>query len=70
MPVRLAKEGAMSDDVVNRGPRDRERISLDQSWELHYWMSHFDVSEAKLREAVDTVGPMTAAVAKRLAGRH
>ncbi len=60
----------MSDDLINRGPRDRERISLEEPWELRYWMSHFDISEAKLRAAVDDVGPLTSNVARRLAGHH
>lgn len=60
----------MSDDLINRGPRDRERINLDEPWEVRYWMSHFDVSEARLREAFDAVGPMTTHVGKRLATHH
>ena len=56
----------MSDDLLNRGPRDRTRVSLDEPWELRYWTKRFDVSEAKLRAACDAAGPLTSNVERHL----
>lgn len=58
----------MSDDLHNRGPRDRERINVHESWELTYWTKHFGVNEAQLRGAVLAVGVMVKDV-KRYLGK-
>ncbi|MBP7553354.1 MAG: DUF3606 domain-containing protein [Spirochaetes bacterium] len=39
-----------------RGPKDRSKISFDEQYEIDYWCNYFNVSESKLRIAVDKVG--------------
>jgi hypothetical protein len=46
----------MSDDLRNRGPQDRARVNVNESWELKYWCQKFGCTEAKLKEAVKAVG--------------
>jgi hypothetical protein len=46
----------MSDDLKNRGPRDRSKINLNEEWELRYWTKELGVDEAGLREAVQKAG--------------
>jgi hypothetical protein len=48
----------MSDDLKNRGPRDRSRVNVHEAWELEYWTKHFGVSATKLKQAVGAVGVM------------
>jgi hypothetical protein len=48
----------MSDDKTNRGPRDRERVNVGEDYEVSYWTREFNCTEAKLRQAVQAVGPM------------
>ncbi|MDO7897075.1 DUF3606 domain-containing protein [Pseudomonas sp. K18] len=56
----------MADDLSNRGPQDRNRISTTEAWELKYWANEFGVSEETLKAAVKAVGPMAADVRKHL----
>jgi hypothetical protein len=44
------------DDTQNQGPGDRNRINVNQAWELTYWTAELGVSEARLRQVVDEVG--------------
>ena len=56
----------MSDNLQNRGPQDRSRINIHESWELEYWAKHFGVSKDKIKEAVARVGVSVSAVQKYL----
>ena len=49
----------MSDNKSNRGAADRERINVNEDYEVRYWTQQLGVSEARLREIVEQVGPMT-----------
>ena len=46
----------MPDDLKNKGPQDRSRISLLEPHEVQYWADKFDVSKERLSEAVKNVG--------------
>jgi hypothetical protein len=46
----------MSDDLSNRGGRDRQRIDVNQDYELRDWSEKFGVSKEQLKEAVQAVG--------------
>ena len=59
----------MADNPNIRAPGDRDRINVNQDYELRYWSQKFGVSPDDLREAVNEVGPMADAVEKRLRGR-
>lgn len=56
----------MSDDKKNRGPADRTRINVNESYELAYWTKKLGVSEKTLRAAVAKVGVMVSAVRAHL----
>jgi hypothetical protein len=57
----------MSDDKTNRGPRDRARVNTSEDYEVRYWTQELKCSEAKLRQAVQAVGPMVTDVRAWLA---
>jgi hypothetical protein len=48
----------MSDDTSKRGPADRQRVNVDEDYEVRYWTQKWNVSEERLREAVATAGVM------------
>ncbi len=56
----------MSDDKKNTGSPDRDRINVNEDYEVQYWTKELGVSAEKLREAVKAVGPTSAAVRKHL----
>jgi hypothetical protein len=53
-----------------RGDGDRQRINVDQDYELRQWSQKFGVTEDELRRAVREVGPMASAVEQHLRGRN
>ena len=56
----------MSDDLKNRGPQDRSRISLSEQWEVDYWTKSLGVSRERLEQLVREHGNSTEAVKKAL----
>ncbi|HVE16154.1 MAG TPA: DUF3606 domain-containing protein [Chthoniobacterales bacterium] len=52
----------MADDLKNRGPQDRSRISITEEWEVRYWTEELGVSAARLKELVAQHGNSAAAV--------
>ncbi len=46
----------MSDDKNLRGPRDRNRINLNEDYEVRYWTQKLGVTEERLRELVREYG--------------
>ena len=56
----------MADDKTNRGPADRARVNVNESWELQYWTKELGVSSDKLKETVKRVGPMVTDVRREL----
>ena len=49
----------MSDDTSKRGPADRQRVNLDEDYEVRYWTEKWNVSEERLRQAVAAAGLMS-----------
>jgi hypothetical protein len=49
----------MPDDLNDRGPADRSRVNVHESWEVRWWTNKFGCSEAELKAAVSAVGVMT-----------
>jgi hypothetical protein len=47
----------MADDMNNRGPQDRARISLSEEHEVRYWTQALGVDKEELAAAVKAVGP-------------
>jgi hypothetical protein len=58
----------MADDLSKRGPPDRNRVNVNEPWELRYWCAEFKCTDAQLRAAVKAVGVVAANVRKHLAG--
>jgi len=56
----------MADDLSNRGPQDRNRISTSEEWELRYWTKELGVTEDELKAAVKAVGPAAEDVRRQL----
>jgi uncharacterized protein DUF3606 len=54
------------DDLTERGPQDRSRISLLEPHEVQYWADKFNVSKERLSEAVKNVGHSADAVEREL----
>jgi hypothetical protein len=52
------------DNLKDKGPRDKSRISLDEAWEVKYWSQKFGVDTAELHKAVGAVGNSADAVHK------
>src|SRR5215471_7733019 len=59
-------EQSMPDDLTDRGPQDRSRISLLEPHEVQYWADKFNVSKERLSEAVRNVGHSADAVEREL----
>ncbi|MEN5040505.1 DUF3606 domain-containing protein [Stenotrophomonas sp. TWI1149] len=56
----------MTDDKKKTGSPDRDRINVNEDYEVQYWTKTLDITAAQLREAVKAVGPTSAAVRKHL----
>ncbi len=60
----------MSNSDAKPGGPVRGRITLWKAAEARAWAAKFGVSEERLREAVDRVGPMAADVEAEIARRQ
>ncbi len=56
----------MADTRSLRGPRDRQRIDVNEPYELRYWCEKFGVGADELRRAVAEAGPMVGEVERHL----
>lgn len=56
----------MADDLTNRGPQDRARISLNEPHEVRYWTMALGIGEDELRRLVADVGNSADAVRARM----
>jgi hypothetical protein len=56
----------MPDDKSKAGKPDRDRINVNEAYELRDWSAHFGVTPEQLRAAVAAVGPMVKAVTRYL----
>ena len=46
----------MPDDLSKRGPADRARVHVHETWEVKYWTGKWGCTEAELKAAVQSVG--------------
>ena len=46
----------MPDNTTNASGQDRQRINVNQDYELRDWSEKFAVTPEKLKEAVEAVG--------------
>jgi Protein of unknown function (DUF3606) len=56
----------MADDKSKTGKADRDRINVDEPYELNHWAEKLGVTPERLRQAVKTSGPMVKDVAALL----
>ena len=56
----------MPDDPKQVGKSDRDRINVNEDYELRDWSKSLGVSADQLKEAVRKVGPMVADVRRAL----
>jgi hypothetical protein len=59
----------MSDNLQNRGGSDRNRINVNQDYEVRDWSKKFGVSPDELKEAVQAVGTQADRVQEFLKNR-
>jgi hypothetical protein len=64
-----APEKCMADDTSKRGPQDRNRINVNEDYEVRYWTKELNVTKERLEEAVQAVGPMADKVRSHLQSR-
>ncbi len=62
----ILREDIMADDKTKRGRQDRDRIDVNEDYELRSWSKKFGVTQAELKKAVQKVGPSAIAVKKEL----
>ena len=58
----------MADDLSKRGGRDRDRININQEYELLDWAKKFGVTTERLKAAVRAVGDDAKKVEQHLQG--
>ena len=56
----------MSDDKSKVGRPDRDRINLNEDYEVRYWVKHLGITEEELTRTIAKVGNSAAAVRKEL----
>jgi hypothetical protein len=54
------------DDKQNTGSPDKDRINVNEDYELQYWSEKFGVSKDRIKQAVKAVGTSVNAVQKYL----
>lgn len=58
------------DDLKNKGAQDRARVNINEEHEVRYWTDTLGISEQRLRELVQQVGPSVDAVRAQLGNRQ
>jgi hypothetical protein len=56
----------MADNLSNRGSPDRDRINVNEDYELRDWSKKFGVTPEELKRAVQAVGDRAEAVRQHL----
>jgi hypothetical protein len=56
----------MADNLSNRGPADRSKVNVHETWELTYWCGVFGCTPDQLRAAVRAVGVLVVNVRRHL----
>ena len=56
----------MPDDKSKAGRQDRDRINVNEDYELRDWSKKFGVTPEELKKAVQSVGTSAEAVRKHL----
>ncbi|TWO72772.1 DUF3606 domain-containing protein [Caenimonas sedimenti] len=59
----------MSDDKTQSGGQDRERVNVNQEYELRDWANSLNTTPERLKEAVQAVGDRAEKVREYLRGK-
>jgi Protein of unknown function (DUF3606) len=62
----ISRENNMADDKSKAGRQDRDRINVNEDYELRDWSKKLGVSPEELKKAVQQVGTSADAVKKHL----
>jgi Protein of unknown function (DUF3606) len=62
----MLQEESMADDKSKVGRQDRDRIDVNEDYELRDWSKKFGVTPDQLKKAVQSVGTSAEAVRKHL----
>jgi hypothetical protein len=54
--IDIEQESFMSDDKTKRGGQDRERINVNEDYELRDWARSLNTTPERIKEAVQAVG--------------
>jgi hypothetical protein len=54
----------MPDSLEQRGPQDRARVNMNESWEVRYWCAEFGCTEEELKDAIELRGNSAEALKK------
>ena len=57
----------MSENLYMRQPEDYKKVNIRHPWELDYWVEELEVSEQRLKDAVEAAGIMASDVRAWLA---
>lgn len=57
----------MADDKTKTGGQDRQRINVNEDYELRGWAAKFNVTPERLKDAVKAVGTQAEDVERHLA---
>ena len=58
----------MHEELIDWQPTDIEHVTIQEPWELDFWMSHFQVNGNRLRRAIASVGSRRSDVLANLRG--
>src|SRR5207302_9190310 len=64
--IRRERRPPVADDLTKHGSPDRDRINIEEDFEVRDWAKHFGVSEEELRKAVEAAGPIVKNVERHL----
>jgi hypothetical protein len=65
-PCQQLREPAIADDRDEHGPKDCSRVNIKEPWKVRWWAKKWNVTEAELRTAHASTGPMASNIARRL----
>jgi hypothetical protein len=60
----------MSDNPLEPGPQDDDRVNVNVESELKYWSDAFAVSRERLAQTIEQVGPRVADLKRVLGPPH
>lgn len=56
----------MSDNPLEPGPQDYDRVNVNVESEVEYWSRELGVSRARLAEVIEDVGPRVVDIRRKL----